>query len=345
MNILETKIELNKLAETPYKPFETQKFGKYAPAYIAPTSNVIDTMALYPNAKKVLCVGSTGAHGFTAALNNAEHVDMYDININQQIYYELIKTAITELPYEEFIRHFSLKEQPESGFLTYDQIKDLLSLEMYFKIAHALPDYIRQILDPIYISFRSPERLFSSLYRFEFPVYIEYLKKFVPYYKKEEYEKLQRVLRMKKCDMSYQIANLYDLPNVYKNEKYDLIVLDNILQTYKNIRYLNNPNDVNRFIQKSLKPMLNPDGNIQVGYAFEMRTDMVLENLGKKPVNCKQMGLLSAMYYLKEKREEINSLLLTKYPDFYDYTLIPGVECPLGEKQNLILSLKKIKFN
>lgn len=68
-----------KLASTPYVA-DNPIYTKYSPIYIAATSNVKGTMNLYQNYDSVLAVGSTGAHGYEAALNGASRVDLFDIN-------------------------------------------------------------------------------------------------------------------------------------------------------------------------------------------------------------------------------------------------------------------------
>lgn len=65
----------------------TTSFSKYSPIYMASTSNVKSTLRLYDEYETVLCLGSTGAHGYEAALNGARRVDMFDINELQRLYY------------------------------------------------------------------------------------------------------------------------------------------------------------------------------------------------------------------------------------------------------------------
>lgn len=53
-------------------------------------------------------------------------------------------------------------------------------------------------------------------------------------------------------------------------DSYDVIVLDNVLQYYKDIPEFNNSSDVNSFIDKRISRLLNGCGVIQAGYGYEV---------------------------------------------------------------------------
>lgn len=132
MDLIKAREEAYKLANSKYEPGKVN-YTKYSPIYIASTSNVKDTLSLYKNYKSVLTIGSTGAHAFEAALNGATKVDMFDINELQKIYYELLKTAITVLNYEEFVKYFTLEDT--KTIFKKEKIRNLISNEMYEKLA------------------------------------------------------------------------------------------------------------------------------------------------------------------------------------------------------------------
>ncbi len=67
MDKKKVRAEAFKLA-TAFDEVKQAKYTECSPIYIASTSNVRDTMALYKDRKSVLSVGSTGAHGFEALL-------------------------------------------------------------------------------------------------------------------------------------------------------------------------------------------------------------------------------------------------------------------------------------
>lgn len=312
-------------------------YSKYSSIYIAPTGNVVDTMKLYPYAKKVLAVGGMGAFGFEAALNGAEKVDLFDINELQILFFEVVKTAITVFDHPTFLRHFTLEKQ--EYLMPVHFLKDLLSNEFFIKLFPFLPDDVVSVFGPLYSCFDSKELLLSSLFRFEHIVRTSYLKEFSSLYREEDYYKLQSILRTNSCDIHYQCASLTDLPKVTQ-EKYDLIILGNILQYYKKIKELSTPYDVHNFLHKKLSNLLTDDGVIQASYGFQIATDALKSKFslpytlyGKNDLE----RFLTQCTIEREVKNGINIPLAQK-SDFYTYDFIPGVEKNCEHCENVIIT-------
>lgn len=335
-NFNKTRNAAFKLASERYKPGEPV-FGHYSPIYIVATSNVKDTINLYQNYDSVLSVGSTGAHGYEALLNGATKVDMFDVNELQRLFFEYMNVAITYLSYEQFIKHFTLKKQ--NTIMERSDIKDLLSEEIYSQLVYFLPGEVEMVFTPLYDFFDSVDLIYSGLFRFEHLITVDYLKRNVSFYNEEEYYKLQKILRDGKCQFNYKTVSLLDVPKLMSG-KYDLIILDNILQYYKNITGLETPYLVNMFIQKQLSRLLTDNGVIQANYAFEVGTDAFREKL-KIPYDKKHMGVLGDFVIRKEVKEGINIPLVQKW-DNYSYSFIPGVETMDGiSSDNMVLTYRK----
>lgn len=337
--LIKARDEAYKLATSRYES-ENPNHSKYSSIYLASTANVKDTLAIYDNYKSVLTVGGTGAHGFEAALNGAKKVDMFDINVLQRIYYELLYTAIIYLDYEEFIKYFTLQEQKE--VFQKDEISNLISNEMYEKLVCFLPEDARFVLEPLFETFFSFDLILSGLYRFQYSIDINYLKKYISFYNKESYQKLQNILRKGDCEFNYYCVSLIDVPSYFK-DKYDLVLLDNILQYYQDISLLDTPYNVNQFIQEKLIERVNDGGAIQVNYGFEVASDAFAKkfnlSLADNP-NCN--SIFSNFIRQKEMKEGINICLYEKW-DGYEYNFIPGVEKPRDKTQNMVLTLRKDK--
>jgi len=337
--LYEARSEAFKLASNSYDEFlgNNRIHSKYSPIYIATTSNVVETLKLYKNYERVLTVGGTGAHAYEALLNGAKEVDIFDINELQRLYFEYMKTAIIYLKYEDFIKHFTLKEQ--KTVFERREIKDFLSNELYYQLSFIVDEEIDIVFGPLYEFFDSTDLLMSKLFRFEFPFTLEYLKKNASFYNEEQYYKLQKILRSDKHNINYQTMSLVDVPKNYKN-KYDLILLDNILQYYKHIPELETPYLVNMFIRKKLSELLNDNGTIQVNCAYQLGTDAVKEKLGLELP--KELNLYEKLALQQEIKEGINIPLIEKW-DSYSYDFIPGVEKLDNGTQadNLVLSYKK----
>lgn len=333
MDWLQARNSAYRLATTNYEPGKSN-FSKYSSIYLAPTSNVKGTLQLYHGYESVLTVGGMGAHGFEAALNGAKKIDMFDINELQKIFYELVKTAIIYLDYKDFIKFFTLKEQ--KNFFRKEDIKDLISNEMYQLLGYFLPEEVHFVLGPLFEFFQSPDLIISSLFRFEHPVTLDYLKRFVSFYNEDDYKKLQALLRSGACEINYHIVPIQDVPQYFK-DKYDLVLLDNILQFYQKIPSLETPYNVNQFIQKQLIERVNEGGAIQVNYGFGIATQAFQKNFNL-PEDYKFNS--NTMLMREKMKNDINSRLYGKW-DRYEYNFIPGVEKPYEKTSNMVLTLRK----
>lgn len=340
LNPFRAREEAFRLANSKYVPGNTT-YTEYSSIYLGSTSNVKGTMSLYKGYESVLAIGGTGAHGFEAALNGAKRVDMFDVNFLQYVFYEYIKTAIMFLSYEEFITYFTLKEQ--SIVFKKKDIANLLANELYQKLALLLPDEVDYVLEPLFDYFYSPDLILSALFRFEHIVTLDYLKKFVSFYNKEEYYRLQQILRTGSCDINYYQASVEDIPKKFKG-KYDLIVLDNVLQYYSQIRGMETAYKVNMFINKELAKLLTDDGVIQAAYGYEVATDALKMSQGIPFTACEESkNFISQLALKKEQKEGICTQLVKRW-DNYTYDFIPGVEEEENKlAENVVLTYRKRK--
>lgn len=344
MDTFNARMEAFRLAKEKYHAGDTTH-SKYSSIYIAPTSNVKDALKQYKDYKNVLSVGGTGAYGYEAALNGAQKVDMFDTNILQRMYYEILQMAIYLFDYEDFIKHFSIintEELAQKRNVGYQvcNVKDFLSNECFRKLAWYLPDDVFEVFEPIYEFYDSKDLILSKLFRFEYQFAIEHLKQYASMYNEEEFYRLKEIIRKDGCKFAYDIVDLVDVPKHY-DKKYDLIILDNILQYYKNIPELNTPYLVNMFIQKKLSNLLADDGVILANYAFEIGTDAVKSKFDI-PMK-RELSSLEKIIVQREIKEGINIPLIDKW-DGYSYEFIPGVEFADNNVQsdNMVLSWRKI---
>lgn len=319
------------LASTPYH-MERPVFTSATSIYMGPTSNVKGACKIVGSAESVLAVGGMGAIGYEMALNGAKKIDLFDINIFQKMYAELVKAAVMHLDYETFMKHFTLLYQ--NNMMPIEAIRDLLSLEIYLKLREYLPYESRIVYDYLYNNFFAQDLITSRLYRFEFDINRNYLKKFASLYNKKSYNIIQQLLRDNPNLITYQTASLTDIPEIYK-DTYDAIILDNILQYHANIEGLETVGKVDSFVKDKLTKLLNPNGTIEVNYGYELRT-AALKRMLNIPYNKKELveNLSNLPPYLqamasdalteKEMEEGLNTNLM--HCGGYEYHFIPGVE-------------------
>lgn len=312
----------------------------YSPIYISATENVKDLMKLYKNYETVLSVGSAGAQGFEAALNGARKVDLFDINELQRLYFEYMRTAIMVLDYDTFTKHFTIRSN--NFKFQRHEFKDLLSEELYDKVVKYLPQDVETVYTPLYDYFNSVDLVLSNLYRSDYSLLLSYLKKNISFYNEDEYYKLQRILRDETCKIDYKTISLTEIPKEYK-DKYDLIILSNILQYYKEIANLNTIPLVERFIKK-LSKSLTEDGAIQVNYLYEVPAlafkdiyDPLFDRSFINPI---------IQFIIKQEAKTGVNLPLYESSDNYSYSCIRGVEKSILENpENVILTYRNNKSN
>lgn len=345
MDITETRKKAFALANEKFSTEEKVHLN-YSPVYLASTENVIDLMKLYKNYETVLSIGSTGAQGFEAALNGARKINLFDINELQRLYFEYMKTAITILDYETFLKHFTIKTyKVKSERILF---KDFLSDELYDKLVKYLPKDVEAVYTPLYDYFNSVDLILSNLYRTDFTLLASILKKYISFYNEEAYYKLQKILRDERCQISYTTLPITEVINQYSG-KYDLIMLSNVLQFYDKIDNLNTAQLVEDFI-KNLSKLLTKDGVIEVSYLFEVATLAFKDKIGI-PFDKSKINFIVKLILEAEKERSVN-IPLYKSSDNYSYSFIKGVENDKGiEKsfldnhENMILTYRNNKSN
>ncbi len=264
-------------------------------------------------------------------------VDMFDINELQKVYFELFKAGIMHFEYDEFIKHFTWVGQKER--FTKQDISDLLSNDMYDKLVNYLDSDTTSILSPLYDYLYSPDLILSNLFRFEHPINPEYLKRYVSLYNEESFKKLKNIL-WNGADINYKVVSLNDLANVFL-DKYEVIILDNILQYNKDISGLESVDDVNNFISQTLGSMLTENGAIQAGYGYEVGTAAFKDSFGIPYNESEFAGIIGKIMLDVEKNSGILIPLVNNY-DNYNYDFIPGVEQADGrESDNMVLTYVK----
>lgn len=337
--LIETTLSAINLASKEYEPGKPV-FGECSSIFLAPTGNVKDMMEAFKNAKRVLAVGGAGAFGMEALYNDAEKVDMFDNNLLQKYYCEMVTAGMTIFTYEEFVKYFTLKSQ---GYeMSRDMFRDLVSKEMFEKVRILMSLEAQFVYENLYERFDSVDLIWSSLYRYEYIIYTEYLKKFASMYDEERYYKIQSILRSRSAEVTYSTVDLLDLPSKFEGP-YDLIVLGNIPQYYKDIPGISTPYDFNQFIHKRLSKLLADDGVIQVNYGFKTSTLALRKHLNPSyHLRRSPLGPFRDEAIKNETKNGINIPLVSKWG--YDYNFIPGVEPGVdGNYENMYITYRKKK--
>lgn len=167
----------------------------------------------------------------------------------------------------------------------------------------------------IYKSGKKNKLLDSSLYRTYYPFYAEFLKDLSSVYNRDSYNKLKNILNHNEVEITYHICDIDEIHREFENQKYGLIMYGNILQYYKDIPTLDDIRTINRYAKEKWSKMLTDDGQIQIGYGFEIACDAARELLNndeiKKPTNFEEMAMRFGIE--KEKKEGFISNIIKTY--------------------------------
>ena len=357
MDVATTAKKAFDLASSESLPFDKSEFSTYSPIYIATTSHVRNTLHLYHDYEQVLSVCGTGAHAYEAILHGAKHVDLFDINELQRLYFLYMKTAIMVLPYDEFIEYFTLPDFMDNFDYSLDD-QQFLANELFYKLEAFLPNEVRGVFGPIYEQIPSEDILFSKLFRYDHNFSLTYLKSAASFYHREEYNRLQQILRNQPDIISTSVVSLSEVPNSFHSQ-YDLVLLDNILEYYDSIPGLDTPRKVDSFVKNDMNSLLSDYGNMQVAYAYAFDTDSFCdafhlprekeeEDFIVDPIEDSFfMALTSSILGMdldsaRESLESENLMIpLVRDMDGYQYSIFDGITNMEGK--NMVLTYSKRK--
>lgn len=346
------------MASSESLPFVKDEFSTYSSIYIATTSNVRNTLHLYHDYEQVLAVCGTGAHAYEALLHGAKHVDLFDINELQRLYFLYMKTAVMVLSYDEFIQYFTTSSAIDE-FDIEPVDETLLANELFYKLEPFLPNDVREVFGPIFDQLSNEDVLFSRLFRYDHNFSLSYLKEAASFYRREEYEQLKHILRKNPDIITARTVSLTDVPQQFHSQ-YDLVLLDNILEYYNAIPDLNTPHKVDSFVKGDMNSLLSGQGSLQVAYAYAFDTatfcdafdlPIVHENESNDVFNPVGDAFFSALVtsFLETDLESATRTLvdenlmipLVRDMDGYQYSIFNGVNDIDGK--NMVLTYTKKK--
>lgn len=315
-----------------HKPVEQEDtFSRYSSIYLAPTSNLKDTVNLFDinkDNKSALVVGSQGGLAFELLLKGYKRIDCFDKNVLQYMYFELAKTAIKNLDFKGFILFLTGNE---NRFLLADEILDHLIYKM-----DSIPFGYWYELQKFNFGFIGTK---NGLFRANYYINKDYLARLSSIYNETDYYRLQKILNSNNYQIDYHICDIEDIPFEFEGKTYDLIMFDNIFQYYKSIPKLDNVAAANRFATGQIENMLNPNGFLQMAYGFQLYYIATKQTLNSPiPPEIKKHRYLNWTIE-DEKKNGFIPQILKKYQNNYKLDFIPGAEDLLS--QNVVLSRQK----
>ena len=214
--------------------------------------------------KAILTVTSSGDQAFNFILNDAKSIDLFDMNVFSNYYFNLKLAAIKCLEYEEFL-----------DFLTPKNIlnkNNIFSLETYLKIRNEIKNQeIKDFWDYLFCHYKGitiyNSKLFSTSKnnRKDYIDCNDYLKN------KDNYNLLKEKLKNK--DFTFYNINLFK-DEIPTNFNYDFIYLSNIFDSLEATSTLDFITKLKKIVLK-IKNNLNENGTIGVNYLYLYFDDFI----------------------------------------------------------------------
>ena len=240
-------------------------FSKYQKGYYWTNENIDYYLKLanLKNTSKALTVTSTGDHTFNLIYHGINNIDTFDINnLTEYFALGLKRAMIIEYNYFEFINMINYIADP---YISLEQLTDIIN-NLTYNMERKHQIFWRQIIDYNYKLQKKTGTNLNLIHMLYIGVYAKTTSLNNNSYLQDEYSYENFRLKLIKANISFKNCDALDLSNAFKDKKYDLILLSNILD-YVNSRWGNNwgYNELYGYI-KSLDCISNQDAVIFLKY-------------------------------------------------------------------------------
>ena len=233
--------EVKKRIESPKDHFDgDDDFGKYTKIYMHSNENLKEYITDLQS-KRVLTVGASGDHLFSAIMAGSSNVDIFDINKYALMFIELRIYALKYLKSEDVLRFFTF-----------------LDVESYLMFNDYLPDHLKEFFDYIFL-YCDRENINERFFQDSQQVLNN-----TSYQNTKDIKVLQELINYNNGTSIN--CNMYSLPKFVEG-KYDVIYLSNIMAYEK--RY----DRMFKFIRMLMNCYLNDGGEIYYDYVWTIKKD------------------------------------------------------------------------
>jgi len=266
--ILNTKKIIHSRIKDKNDILSSKKFNGYERAYFTTNELIAEYLELVElnSEMNALSVTSSGDHMFNLITKGILNIDTFDINkLTEYLAFGLKTAMIIKYNYEEYINALKILNHKYSDFgETSSIISDLIPLmdKKYRIFWKKILDYSYKIQKRNNTSINIMQILckdFESINNIQ--VYNNYLKS------QENYNKLKNNLG--KTNITFRHADAEYLANEFKNKKYDLILLSNILDYFFTKWGYDWEYNKLELYEDSLKEIIKDEGIIFLFYMFD----------------------------------------------------------------------------
>lgn len=264
--IKETKkmIDINMFGAKNYD--SSNLFAGFQRVYFQTNENIDGYLILFDLSKKenALCVAGSGDQAFSLITKGINNIQLFDINmLTEYMILGLKKAVILKYDYSEYFEIMTKLINPQTNFMDiYNIINSLIPYmeEKYQCFWLEIINYYKMIQ----ISEKSNYNLIHMLSLTNIEQLIRNNSSFLN--TKEDYNKLKYNLKDAIIDFKY--ANALTIKKDFKDNKFDLILLSNILDYFHMYWGINWPiSYLNKYVD-GLANIMNDNGIIYLHYAF-----------------------------------------------------------------------------
>ena len=240
-------------------------YNKIGKVYAFTNENIYGYMSKldFSNKENALCVMASGDHPLNLAMYGINNIDTFDINALTEYYALGIKrSAILAFDYLDYVT-FMNKLLDKN--LSLNELNDLVNLitpymeQKYITYWKSLIDYYNILQKEYNISINLLHLLLLDINKLDGYMVNSYLKT------ENNYNQLKN--NINKTNITFQQCDFNNLTNKFNN-KYDFIILSNILDyLYKSLGPNWNYNQLLE-IENTLNPLLKQDGIIALNYIY-----------------------------------------------------------------------------
>lgn len=309
MNNLEIKLkEAQNLIENKYI-FSKDYYYRFRQIYPFTTENLKDKYQFFDlNGKEVLTVQGSGDQLLELLLNGAINIDTFDINPLTELYTDLkiaaFKSQITKKEYLDFFRY---NDYPKFGT---DNNK-CFNQEIFNKIKKNLNQESYEFWNQLF-SIYNHKQIRRKDYLFSIDEARDAVfEKILSYYQEENFERLYQMVE--KLNNNFIESDIRNLPKVL-TKQYDFIDLSNIIR-YAEKMYDSNPLENYYKLITQIIPFLKPNGNLIVGYLYQLENEYSLFQFYKKELRDLYFDTPQYQYYSFDGIYDIKYNPKKKYND------------------------------
>ncbi len=261
---VKTMINANMFGTKNYNSFNL--FDGYQRVYFQTNENIDDYLGLYDISKKetALCVAGSGDQAFSLIAKGINNIQLFDINkLTEYMILGLKKAIILKYNFSEYFEIMIKLINPQTNFMDiYNIISDLIPYmeEKYQCFWIEIINYYKMIQ----ISEKSNYNLIHMLSLTNIEQLIRNNSSYLN--TEEDYNRLK--YKLQNALVSFKYTNALTLKNDLNGNKYDLILLSNILD-YFHIYWGNNWSiaHLNKYVD-GLTKIMNNNSILYLHYAF-----------------------------------------------------------------------------